>query len=106
MIHNIPQPAFEQFVSEYLAHDKNVDVRKGVSFVSLEQVRLDATHLSLIAQLTDVRLATTSRRRWRSEPPAINFKYAQGTLLRVMEQRAWSAASSISRARAKTPTKQ
>jgi hypothetical protein len=40
MIHNIPQPVFEQFISDCLAHDWNVDVRKGVSFVSLEQVRL------------------------------------------------------------------
>jgi hypothetical protein len=38
MIHNIPQPVFEQFVTEFLAQDDNVDIRKGVSFVSLEQV--------------------------------------------------------------------
>jgi 2-polyprenyl-6-methoxyphenol hydroxylase-like FAD-dependent oxidoreductase len=38
MIHNIPQPRFEQFLSEYLARDDNVDLRKGVSFVSLVQV--------------------------------------------------------------------
>jgi 2-polyprenyl-6-methoxyphenol hydroxylase-like FAD-dependent oxidoreductase len=38
MIHNIPQPRFEQFLSEYLARDDNVDLRKSVSFVSLVQV--------------------------------------------------------------------
>lgn len=39
MIHNIPQPAFEQFVADELAHDPNVEIRKGVSFVSAAQVR-------------------------------------------------------------------
>lgn len=38
MIHNVPQPVFEQFVTDVLAKDSNVDIRKGVSFVSLEQV--------------------------------------------------------------------
>ncbi|KAJ4349110.1 hypothetical protein N0V95_004891, partial [Ascochyta clinopodiicola] len=37
MIHNIPQPNFEQFLSEQLSRDPNVEIRKGVSFVSLEQ---------------------------------------------------------------------
>ncbi|OAL33029.1 hypothetical protein AYO22_00114 [Fonsecaea multimorphosa] len=37
MIHNVPQPVFEEFVTEVLAKDSNVDLRKGVSFVSLEQ---------------------------------------------------------------------
>lgn len=37
MIHNIPQPDFEQYVAEELAHQSNSDVRKGVSFVSLQQ---------------------------------------------------------------------
>ena len=37
MIHNIPQPVFEQFLTDVLAKDVNVDLRKGVSFVSLEQ---------------------------------------------------------------------
>lgn len=39
MIHNIPQPTFEQFLADVLVKDPNVDLRKGVSFVSLEQVR-------------------------------------------------------------------
>ena len=37
MIHNIPQPVFEQFITDVLAKDPSVDIRKGVSFVSLEQ---------------------------------------------------------------------
>ncbi|TID17558.1 FAD binding domain-containing protein [Venturia nashicola] len=34
MIHNIPQPDFEQFVADELATDPNVEIRKGVAFVS------------------------------------------------------------------------
>lgn len=37
MIHNIPQPKFEQLIAEKLYAAKNADIRKGVSFVSLEQ---------------------------------------------------------------------
>lgn len=36
MIHNISQPDFEQYVSEELSKLDNVEVRKGVSFVSLQ----------------------------------------------------------------------
>jgi 2-polyprenyl-6-methoxyphenol hydroxylase-like FAD-dependent oxidoreductase len=35
MIHNIPQPVFEQFVTEHISADPNVDIRKGISFNSL-----------------------------------------------------------------------
>lgn len=38
MIHNIPQPRFEQFVAEQLIGDPNVEIRKGVAFVSCIQV--------------------------------------------------------------------
>lgn len=38
MLHNIPQPEFERFLTQELSHDANVDIRKGVSFVSLDQV--------------------------------------------------------------------
>ncbi|KAL6246989.1 hypothetical protein RBB50_006296 [Rhinocladiella similis] len=38
MIHNIPQPAFEQYVTDVLAKDSNVDIRRGVSFISLRQL--------------------------------------------------------------------
>ncbi|TQN67022.1 2,4-dichlorophenol 6-monooxygenase [Colletotrichum shisoi] len=37
MIHNIPQPDFERFVSDRLLDDPNVEIRKGVGFVSCEQ---------------------------------------------------------------------
>ncbi|PMD39449.1 3-propionate hydroxylase [Hyaloscypha variabilis F] len=37
MIHNIPQPVFEQFVAERLAQDGIVDIRKNHSFVSCKQ---------------------------------------------------------------------
>ncbi|KIX02969.1 uncharacterized protein Z518_06519 [Rhinocladiella mackenziei CBS 650.93] len=37
MIHNIPQPVFEQLLTDVLSKDSNVDLRKGVSFVSLDQ---------------------------------------------------------------------
>ena len=36
MIHNIPQPVFEQFLTEHISADRNVDLRKGISFDSLE----------------------------------------------------------------------
>jgi 2-polyprenyl-6-methoxyphenol hydroxylase-like FAD-dependent oxidoreductase len=39
MIHNIPQPDFEKFLTETLVQNSLVEIRKGVSFVSLEQVR-------------------------------------------------------------------
>ncbi|KAK1579611.1 FAD binding domain-containing protein [Colletotrichum navitas] len=37
MLHNIPQPEFEKFISDQLRGDPNVDIRKGVGFVSCEQ---------------------------------------------------------------------
>ncbi|RKK12150.1 hypothetical protein BFJ68_g10180 [Fusarium oxysporum] len=37
MIHNIPQPDFEQYLAEKLSDEDFVDIRKGVSFVSLTQ---------------------------------------------------------------------
>lgn len=39
MIHNIPQPTFEQFVATRLKRDGEVEVRKNHSYVSCEQVR-------------------------------------------------------------------
>lgn len=39
MIHNIPQPTFEQFVAKRLAQDELVEIRKNHSFISCEQVR-------------------------------------------------------------------
>lgn len=37
MIHNIPQPKFEEILADKLHVATNADIRKGVSFVSLEQ---------------------------------------------------------------------
>lgn len=37
MIHNIPQPEFEQFIADHLVHDSNVEMRKGVGFISCTQ---------------------------------------------------------------------
>ncbi|KAK5051904.1 hypothetical protein LTR84_002707 [Exophiala bonariae] len=38
MIHNIPQPTFEDFLTDVISGERNVDLRKGISFVSLEQL--------------------------------------------------------------------
>jgi hypothetical protein len=38
MIHNVPQPAFEQFLADQLKNDPNVTMEKGVAFVSCSQV--------------------------------------------------------------------
>lgn len=38
MIHNIPQPALEQFIAHELEHDPNVEVRRNVAYVSSQQV--------------------------------------------------------------------
>ncbi|KAJ6196446.1 FAD binding domain-containing protein [Bipolaris maydis] len=37
MIHNIPQPTFEHYLVEKLSNDCNVEIRRGVSFVSFEE---------------------------------------------------------------------
>lgn len=40
MIHNVSQPDFEQFVYEELLDDPNVEMHKGIGFVSCQQVSL------------------------------------------------------------------
>lgn len=40
MIHNIPQPAFEEFVAAKLVNDSNVEIRKNVAYVSSKQASL------------------------------------------------------------------
>ncbi|KAK1673122.1 FAD binding domain-containing protein [Colletotrichum godetiae] len=55
MIHNIPQPDFEKFIAQRLEHDPNVEIRRGVGFVSCEQ-RDD--------KLTTVVEERATRRRW------------------------------------------
>jgi hypothetical protein len=39
MIHNIPQPTFEQFVADELTGDSFVEIRKGVLYIGSTQVR-------------------------------------------------------------------
>lgn len=39
MIHNIPQPTFEELVSKRLAKNNLVEIRKNHSFVRVEEVR-------------------------------------------------------------------
>ncbi|KAF9766319.1 hypothetical protein IL306_001298 [Fusarium sp. DS 682] len=43
MIHNIPQPDFEEYLAEKLSDEDLVDIRKGVSFVSLMQTKDSVT---------------------------------------------------------------
>ncbi|KAF4415062.1 3-propionate hydroxylase [Fusarium acutatum] len=43
MIHNIPQPDFEEYLAEKLSSEDLVDIRKGVSFVSLSQTKDSVT---------------------------------------------------------------
>jgi hypothetical protein len=38
MIHNIPQPAFEELIAKRLSQSSLVEIRKNHTFVSLEQV--------------------------------------------------------------------
>jgi hypothetical protein len=57
MIHNIPQPAFEQFVTNALGIDSKVQIRKGVVFVSLSTVRQHA----LSPMAPTIRLVTFRR---------------------------------------------
>ena len=71
MIHNIPQPVFEQFVTDYLARDPNVDIRKGVSFVSLDQVLTLPPVLPLQGRLlTSHRMRRVSPPQWKNEQAA------------------------------------
>lgn len=48
MIHNIPQPDFEEFIYQRLQVDPNTEVRKGVAFVSCEQASMLFLILHLI----------------------------------------------------------
>ena len=45
MIHNVPQPAFEQYISEELKKQSTAQVWKGASFLSLEQKKDAVTTL-------------------------------------------------------------
>lgn len=48
MIHNIPHPVLEQFLTAHILKDPNIEIRKGFSFDSLEQVRMDQTASDLL----------------------------------------------------------
>lgn len=37
MIHNIPQPVFEQYIAGHLSHDPQVELRTGIAFISCTQ---------------------------------------------------------------------
>ncbi|KAK7433616.1 FAD binding domain-containing protein [Colletotrichum acutatum] len=60
MIHNIPQPDFEKFVAEHLETDANVEIRKGVGFISCEQ-RGDKVTTVVEERSTKRRWTVTSR---------------------------------------------
>ncbi|KAJ9139161.1 2,4-dichlorophenol 6-monooxygenase [Pleurostoma richardsiae] len=60
MIHNIPQPDFEDFVAKRLVHDPNVEVRKGVAFVSCEQ-GVDMVYSTVEERSTKTQWRITSR---------------------------------------------
>ncbi|KAF0325298.1 2,4-dichlorophenol 6-monooxygenase [Colletotrichum asianum] len=45
MIHNIPQPKFEQFIADQLQNDPNVIVRKNVAFIKCSQTPKDITSI-------------------------------------------------------------
>ncbi|ETI26007.1 hypothetical protein G647_02784 [Cladophialophora carrionii CBS 160.54] len=60
MILNIQQPVFEDFVTDVLVKDPRVDLRKGVSFVSLEQ-DLDGVTTTVEERATGLRFQVRSK---------------------------------------------
>lgn len=64
MIHNIPQPHFEQYLWEELSRQTNVEIVKGVSFESLEQ--------------TSEAVISTVRGRMTGQSDRIRSKYVIG----------------------------
>ena len=60
MIHNIPQPDFEQFVARQLEEDPNVEIQKGVAFVSCEEVCHGDEFM--VTSTVEVRATGTQRR--------------------------------------------
>jgi hypothetical protein len=89
MIHNIPQPTFEQFVANRLARDGIVEIRRNHSFVSCMQV-CDARLPSKIrinrASSTMIEL----RLWWKIVTLRRHTRFAPGMLLPVMELKAES----------------
>ena len=61
MIHNIPQPDFEEFLAERLSKDPSVSIRKGVSFVSSKQVSSDCVITTVEERATQRHYQIASR---------------------------------------------
>ncbi|KAL1887143.1 hypothetical protein Sste5346_010414 [Sporothrix stenoceras] len=60
MIHNIPQPEFEKFVAEQLENDPNVQMSKGVAYVTSTQ-STDSVTATVEERSTKARWEITSR---------------------------------------------
>src|SRR6266536_1048987 len=54
MIHNIPQPTLEQYLTEHVLNHPNIELRKGFSFNTLEQVC--AGHNSIRSRLKSIKV--------------------------------------------------
>ncbi|KAI8670217.1 hypothetical protein NCS55_00766800 [Fusarium keratoplasticum] len=81
MIHNIPQPAFEQFVAKELEHDPNVEIRKNVAYVTSQQVNDQvisileecSTKAQWQANLRPVVSERTGMLHWITDPACSGF---------------------------------
>ncbi|CAK7221310.1 hypothetical protein SBRCBS47491_004484 [Sporothrix bragantina] len=60
MIHNIPQPEFEKFVADELETDPNVQISKGIAFITSTQVA-DSVTSTVEERSTKARWQITSR---------------------------------------------
>lgn len=88
MIHNIPQPEFEHFVARRLAYDPNSEVRRGVGFVSCEQVSKCNFKLKLGSDVLTVSLVVRRQSRHNSRGTCDQDKVAnQITICHCMRWR-------------------
>jgi 2-polyprenyl-6-methoxyphenol hydroxylase-like FAD-dependent oxidoreductase len=80
MIHNIPQPTFEEFLTAVISEEGNVDLRKGISFVSLEQVGFESAVEIVDVWLyqVDDKVITTVEERATGHQYQIKSKYVIG----------------------------
>lgn len=60
MIHNVPQPAFEQLLADHLHEAENADIKKGVSFESILQTA-DSAITTVEERATGVRYKIRSQ---------------------------------------------
>lgn len=72
MIHNIPQPTFEQFVAAKLVNDSNVEIRKNIAYVSSKQaslvfLRVDHEDLLMSKQTGDSVISTLIERYTKTQ---------------------------------------